>query len=134
MDISLQEQEALESQGWFSHFVLPTDDKQTWVNYHTHGLPEHYAHPDFQLVLPLDRKILHTLAATLVDHVKKGERFVGGARVSGITAKYDVLLIDAIESKSIRRKVLRIILPDKTGSVDRASMTGVFAEQFRELP
>ena len=134
MDISPQEQEALESQGWFSHFVMPTVDGQTWVNYHTHGLPEHYAHPDFQLVLPLDGNTLHALAAKLVDRVKKGERFTAGARVSGITAKYDVLLIDAMETKSIRRNVLRIILPDKEGGVDRESLSGIFAEQFQELP
>jgi hypothetical protein len=134
MDISPQEQEAFETQGWFSHFVLPTVDGQTWVNYHTHGLPEHYAHPDFQLLLPLDSKTLHTIAAKLVDRVKVGERFAAGARVSGITAKYDVLLIDTIESKNTPRKVLRVILPDKEGNVDKGSLSGLFAEQFQELP
>jgi hypothetical protein len=134
MDISPEEQEALESQGWFSHFVMPTVDGQTWVNYHTHGLPEHYAHPDFQLVLPLDSKTLHALAAKLVDRVKKGERFAPGVRVSGITAKYDVLLIDASETKTIRRKVLRVIIPDKNGNVDKEFLSGIFADQFQELP
>src|SRR5271166_3599641 len=112
MDISPQEQEALESNGWFSHFVLPTGAGQTRVNYHTHGLPEHYAHPDFQIVLPLDGKTLHALAAQLVDRVKKGERFAAGARVSGITAKYDIFLADFVETGTIRHKVLRVILPD----------------------
>jgi hypothetical protein len=45
-----------------------------------------------------------------------------------------VLLIDAVETKSIPRKVMRVILPDKNGSLDRASMTDAFAEQFEELP
>ena len=66
----------------------------------SNGLPEHYAHPDFQIVLPLEGKTLHALAAKLVDRVKKGERFAPGARVSGITARYAVWLIDAIESEN----------------------------------
>lgn len=134
MDISPQEQEALESQGWFSHFVIPTDDGQTWVNYHTHGLPEHYAHLDFQLVLPLDGNALHALAAKLVERVKNGERFTAGAYIRGILPSYEVLLIDATETKSIRRKVLRVIIPDKNGTLDKALLSGMFADQFQELP
>jgi len=39
--------ENLESLGWFNHFVVSETDGERWVNYHTHGLPEHYGHLDF---------------------------------------------------------------------------------------
>lgn len=131
--VSFQEKENLESHGWYSHFVVP-EAGQDWVNYHTHGLPEHYGHPDFQFVLPIDGNTLHALATKLVDRVKKGERFAGGQRVSGITQKHDVLLIETTETQSNRRRVLRVILPDESGVLDKASLTGMFASQFQELP
>ena len=131
--VSSQEKENLESYGWYSHFVVP-EGGQNWVNYHTHGLPEHYGHPDFQFALPVDGKTLHILATRLVNRVKKGERFAAGPRVSGIMQKHDVLLIETTETQSNRRRVLRVILPDNSGNLDEASLTGMFASQFQELP
>jgi hypothetical protein len=133
-DISPQEQEFLESYGWCSHFVVGKDHGRQQVNYHTHGLPEHYGHLDFQFVLPIDRDVLHAFATKLVDRVKKGERFVAGMHVSGLMGQYEVLLIQTNESRSMRRSVLRVILPDKTGNLDRATLKGIFASQFEELP
>ena len=133
-DVSPQEKAFLESHGWYSHFVFSRDDRHRWVNYHTHGLPEHYGHLDFQFVLPLEVDELHALASTLVDRVKKGERFVAGMRVGGLIKKHDVLLIQTTEAPSTPRSVLRIILPDKDGNLDRATLKGIFAEQFQELP
>jgi hypothetical protein len=133
-DTSREEQQNLESYGWYSHFVVGEGDGQNWVNYHTHGLPEHYGHLDFQFVLPIDGGTLHALATKLVDRVKKGERFVAGMRVSGLMGEYEVLLIQTIESRSMPRSVLRAILPDKNGNLDRAKLTGIFAAQFEDLP
>jgi|SRR5665213_1843625 len=133
-DISPGEQENLESYGWFSHFVVGETEGQKWVNYHTHGLPDHYGHLDFQFVLPIDSHTLHALATRLVDRVKKGERFVPGMRVSGLMNKHEALLIQTMETRSIQRSVLRVILPDKEGNLDRATLKGIFAAQFQELP
>jgi hypothetical protein len=129
-DISHQENEFLESDGWYSHYVFAQDDRHRWVNYHTHGLPEHFGHLDFQFVLPLDADTLHALATKLVDRVKKGERFLPGMRVSGLLREHDVLLIEAIESRNTRRAVLRVILPDKEGNLDRRVLKDLFAAQF----
>jgi hypothetical protein len=131
-DISPQEREFLDSVGWYSHVVVA--DGQRWVNYHTHGLPEHYGHLDFQFVLPLESETLHALASKLVDRVKKGERFVAGTRVSGITKQFEVLLIQMAESRSTPRLVLRVILPDKDGNLERGMLKGLFAAQFQDLP
>lgn len=132
--VTPQEKEFLKSHGWYSHLVLPEEKGRTWVDYHTHGLPEHYGHLDFQFVLPIDGDLLHELATRLVDRVKKGERFTAGSRVSGIMQTHDVLLIETTETQSIRRKVLRVILPDKNGNLDRTLLSGLFAQQFLELP
>jgi hypothetical protein len=131
---SPQEEEFLESHGWYSHFIIPEDNEQKWVNFHTHGLPELYGQLDFQFVLPIDHNTLHALTAKLVTRVIKGERFTAGMRVTGIVRKYDVLLVKTTETRSIKRQVLRVILPDKDGNLDKATTSGIFAAQFQELP
>ena len=133
-DVSPQERGFLESHGWYSHFVFTAADRHRRVTYHTHGLPEHYGHLDFQLVLPLDVDALHALATTLVDRVKRGERFVAGMRVSGVIKKHDVLLVQTTETRSTPRSVLRVILPDTNGNLDRATLKGLFTAQFETLP
>ena len=130
--ISSQEEDFLKSHGWYSHFVVVDDDRL--VNYHTHGLPEHFGHPDFQVVLPVNSKTLHLLATKLVDRVKNGERFRAGMRVGGILREFDVFLIERFESQSVRRRVLRVILPDNTGNLDDDKLNGIFAAQFSEYP
>jgi Domain of unknown function (DUF4262) len=131
--MSPQEEGFLESHGWYSHLVFSEDNAQKWVNYHTHELPELYGHLDFQFVLPVDRNTLHALATKLVDRVKKGERFAAGMRLSGIARKYDVLLVKTTESQSNARSVLRVILPDEDGNLDRETIGGIFATQYQEL-
>lgn len=133
-ELNPQEEQFLKSHGWYSHLMFPTDVESQWVNYHTHGLPEHYGHLDFQFILPLDRATLHSLATILVDRVKKGERFADGMQVSGVARKYDVLLFKTNESQSNQRSVLRVILPDAQGNLDKEAITGAFAIQFKEIP
>ena len=134
-EIYREEQEALTAHGWYSHFVLPENGNQDWVNYHTHGLPERYGHLDFQLVLPVKPDTLYNLAARLVERVKKGERFVAGMRVSGILEDYDVLLVRMNESHTIHRPVLRVILPDKEGNLNKSIVSGkTECECKRRLP
>jgi hypothetical protein len=132
--VSPQEKAFLESYGWYSHIVIPEDNRQFWVNYHTHGLPEHFGHLDFQLVLPLGGETLHALATKLVDRVKQGERFVTGMHVSGVVNRHNVLILETTETRSIQRRVLRVILPGHHGKLDKAALGGIFATQFRELP
>jgi hypothetical protein len=132
--ITPQEEELRKAHGWYSHFILPEDSGQSWVNYHTHGLPEHYGHLDFQLVLPTDPNILHALATKLVDRVKGGERFAAGMRVSGIVEKYDVMLIEITETQNDNRYVLRVVLPDEDGNLTKATCRDIFAAQFQQLP
>lgn len=128
-----QEEEMLKSRGWYSHLVLPEDAEQQWVNYHTHGLPELYGQLDFQFVLPVNPQTLHRLASTLVERVKKGERFGANMRLRGVMENHDVLLLKTHESQTDSRQVLRVILPDKNGNVDKAKLSGIFAAQFEEL-
>lgn len=133
-EISSEEKQALMLHGWYSHFVMRGNGCQDWVNYHTHGLAEHYGHLDFQLVLPIEPSSLHDLATRLVERVKKGERFVDGMRARGILKNYDVLLVKMSETRRIDRHVLRVILPDKDGNLNKGTVSGMFATQFEELP
>ena len=70
----------------------------------------------------IDGQTLHALATLLADRVKKGEKFSAGVRVSGLMNKYDAFLIQTTETRRIPRSVLRVILPDKEGNVDRAKL------------
>lgn len=132
--ITPQEEELGKAHGWYSHFILPANAGQRRVNYHTHGLLEHYGHLDFQFVLPLDPNILHALATKLVNRVKVGERFTAGMRVSGVVENYDVLLMKTTETQRDSHVVLRVILPDRNGNIDKGDLDALFAAQFEALP
>jgi len=55
-------------------------------------------------------------------------------RVSGVVKRHDVLLVETIETRNIKRRVLRVILPDDDGNLDKAALHVIFAAQFQELP
>ncbi|MDP3899763.1 MAG: DUF4262 domain-containing protein [bacterium] len=125
--IKQKQENAFKKYGWCAHFV--TDYfHENQVNYHTHGLPENFNHLDLQLVLPIDFSILHSLAVNLVNRIKSGESFRPNMRISDIVKSFNVTFIEAKENE---RTVLRVILPDKHGNLDRKTIQdGIFKDQF----
>lgn len=78
-------------------------------NAHTHGMDK-YGHLDFQLVINLPQAEIGRILNTLGLRVKAGERFKDGDLVSGIYEDCEIRLTIFEEDK---RKVLRVIIPDK---------------------
>jgi hypothetical protein len=128
-----EEKEHIKKYGWFFHVFLPEVQNQNYLDCHTHGL-DLIGHLDFQLVLPIDSGVLYSLATTLVERVQGGERFSSGMRVDKVVKDYDVLLIEKGLLCRGPRRVLRVILPDQAGNLEKDKLTGIFAAQYQELP
>lgn len=120
--------EALAEYGWYAHLVFDDDDSPTRYNIHTHGLAERYGHPDFQVVLPLAPGIAHGVLIALADGVvKDGRRFTAGTPVAEIIRGFDVGFAEASECG---RPVLRVILPDPDGRLERGEIGAEYAVQY----
>jgi hypothetical protein len=115
------EQQFLRTHGWYAH-VVPE-------NYHTHGIPMSFGHhPDIQVVLPISPDQVHQIVAGVVEKIKEGTVFVPGERVAGIIRGMDVMFVEAMEGNN--HAVLRMILPDPNGNLDRQTMDPMYAAQY----
>jgi 5'(3')-deoxyribonucleotidase len=123
--IKEKEQVLLNEYGFYIHLVA--DDSYDSVNAHTHGLFEKYNHLDFQIVLNLHPNIISSIMHNLIDLVKKGERFHDEQEVGSIIQNFNIKLIETFESG---RKVLRIILPDQKGDLNKDTMEELYAKQY----
>lgn len=112
----------LRTKGWYAHAVP--------CNYHTHGLPMSFDHLDIQVTLPIDPAQVHSVVCLVVEMIKEGKKFHSFTRYSGILKNMEVTFVGAIESG---HSVLRMILPDANGSLDREEMDILYAEQYDNL-
>jgi hypothetical protein len=85
-------------------------------NVHTHGLAHVFRHRDLQLVVPLRPEVACDILANLADLIKGGSTLADGRRYQDVIRDADVLLVAATEGG---RPVLRVILPDRHGCLDR---------------
>lgn len=115
------EREQYQKHGWIAHLVLP-DDETGMANYHTHGLAM-----DLQIVLPICPDLAKNLLQAAVDLLKSGTELLHGVDYSRIVDGYSVRFVRAIESG---RPVLRMIIPNSDGKLDRDQMAGLFATQW----
>jgi hypothetical protein len=124
------QREAIDRQGWAAHVVFRDDA----TDYHTHGLVESFECPDIQFYIFTDPLALDVIARRIVDRIKAGTTISNGMLLKGVykietpsgLVDFGVRLIEAIESE---RTVLRVILPDRHGCLDRGAEAG-FAEQW----
>lgn len=128
-ELAAQEAAHMEREGWYSHYVFPEDDHSRAVNCHTHGVRESFGHPDLQLVLPIAPEKASDLLRSFVLEVKKGRYFKDGQVV-------DDLLQDGFKVKFVKvdeggREVLRVILPDPQGNVEKDAMDEAYAAQYQ---
>jgi hypothetical protein len=122
------EAKMLAEYGWFADIVEDTSETRTGVSLHTHGLSEMVPpHRNLEIVFPLDPKILLPIVAKVVEKIKEGQKFEAGKDYGGFVKGYDIRFVEAEECG---RPVLRIILPDKDGNLDRESLTGTFEKQY----
>lgn len=113
-EIKRQEREMLREHGWLMHHVFETSAHEFGglANQHTHGLEENYGHKDFQMVLPIDPRITHSLFKTIAERIKAGDEFIEGKEYNNIIQNFNVHFKEVTEND---RTVLRLILPDENG-------------------
>jgi hypothetical protein len=105
------DQEMLQKYGWFVHYV-PGDDPLP-LNAHTHGVKENFNHPDIQIVLPIDTKVLHGVFVSVLDNIRENAvTYEAGKQYDDVLMRFPVQFKKAIECE---REVLRLILPDPNG-------------------
>lgn len=117
------EQQSIKKYGWFAHYV-PNDHLAPFdTNYHTHGVYEKYGHPDFQVCLNVNPRIIHELFFILIDEVSKGKKYEVGKRYDEVLQGFDVMFIKA---KECGRDVMRMILPDKNGLFENGELAAQY--------
>jgi len=103
--------QTLAKVNWCIHSVFQTPDLPDYIqNNHTHGLPEHYGHLDFQMLINLGPKEISRLLNTIAFRVQDGECFQPGDMIKGLYEDCDIRL-DLFRETD--RDVLRLIIPDK---------------------
>lgn len=117
----------IDEYGFFVH-VTPWDDRcsPTGYNAHTHGL-DRLNHLDLQIVIPMHMQKAYDIFESLYNLIKSGTVFKVQERYSGIFAKCEITFIEAFENG---RKVLRLILPDRTGSLGPVFLDRTFDLQY----
>ncbi len=119
---------ATEKYGWYTHYVMGAENL-TGFDAHTHGLEKKYGHPDFQIVIALPISTLRNIFWTFVNRIKEGERFEHGQKYDKIIANMPVQLA---WTRTGGRRLLRVVLPDRSGNVAIGLISGDFALQWAE--
>jgi len=127
-EVEAHQKKNMEEYGWYAHFVTDEDEAPYGYNIHTHGLDITCKHLDLQICCPIPAEVAHSIMITIVDKIKKGKVFSSGEpAITGIIQNYRVLFVEATECN---RPVLRVILPDPTGCLDKNEMEPKWALQY----
>lgn len=122
-----QQKKFLDEYGFYIHLVFDDSSSPTGINIHTHGLEEKFQHLDFQIVVPLDNKVAHSILTTLVENIKSGVIYASGDYASRIIRNYKLKFLHAIENG---RTVLRVIFPDINGNLEFYDMDSGYKVQY----
>lgn len=123
LNIADIDKECIQKYGWYAHYVPSGDTTPFGANYHTHGFPEKFDHPDIQICMPIPNNSIHSLGWRAVEYIEAGNKFEPGKFYDCILENHSVQFIHATECG---RPVLRMILPDKEGRFD----TDPYCQQF----
>jgi len=120
--------EYLEKYGWVAHYVIDDPAHPNGVNYHTHGLAEHYHHLDLQICLPLRQQHAHAIFEAAIERIKEGFVFRAGQLYDNILAGGFAISFLEVETDGVAR--LRILLPDENGRYESPA----YKEQLETVP
>tara|TARA_B100000614_G_scaffold262489_2_gene296254 strand:- start:11705 stop:12190 length:486 start_codon:yes stop_codon:yes gene_type:complete len=147
------ENEMMQKHGWYAHMVGPSceceacgehdtegdTDSPTLVNYHTHGLTT-LGHTDLQIVLPINPNLAMSIFHTIVGNIKDGQTYEPGETYHDVLGDNregheggSMPVAFALASEGADHPVLRVIIPDEAGCVDREAMDEQYAIQWEGL-
>ncbi len=122
------EKKAMAKMGWYCHAIPSGDeDSPTGINYHTHGCQETFGHMDFQVVAGVPPQAGYALLTNLMQLVKNGSKFGNRSVSEEVIENMPIMLAEAQEDG---RTVLRVIIPDKNGSLEEGNMEQPFVQQW----
>ncbi len=122
-----KETKMIEEYGYMVHMVY--DDPDTGgANLHSHGITRINC-PDLQIVVGLPPNILSPLFNDYYEMMKSGQKIEIGKNYDEFLHGYSVQFIWAVEQN---RDVLRMILPDKQGNLDKEKMDDKFSFQWKD--
>lgn len=123
-----KEDELFEKYGFIIHGVIEDKDHPFGVNFHTHGLPESFDHPDFQICFPLDMKMACEIIHNLVYYIREEDaHYTTGQIVSDIIEPFNITFISVIENEDL---LLRIIFPDEKGCLIKEEINPEYLSQW----
>jgi hypothetical protein len=133
-DLAEKEWDQMAKHGFYAHHVFPGPDDTgypaNWASHHTHGLELATGHMNFEIQLNIDPQLAVQLFADIANRiVVDGEKFEPGVS-SRVIKDMNVLLKKTVCSAG--NDVLRIILPDPSGNLDRNTMDESYLVQFLE--
>lgn len=112
----------IDKYGFAIHKIIEVNG----YTYHTHGFDK-LGHPDFEIVIPIKDETVQQLFDDMYKAVLKGFKIVPGAIYSKIFDKMNIKFVRANESG---RAVMRFILPNSEGTLERLILTGRFQDQY----
>jgi Domain of unknown function (DUF4262) len=113
--------------GWYANYVPNHPESPTGVSTHTYGLDESWHHPNIQIVVPMPPKMAHGILIQLAEMVASGRKFEPGVKYDDIMEDLPVMFAWADESG---RRVLRAILADKEGGIERGKIKAPYSKQW----
>lgn len=116
-------EQMLKRHGWYAHYVFDDKEYPYTTNIHTHGLTSKYEHLDLQICFPLQQELAHAILTDIAGEIRNGKKFRPGIKYPDIIRDFDIEFAEARESG---RVVLRIIFPDKYGS-----LRGEYTDQWK---
>lgn len=124
-----KEKELLKETGFFCHGVMGDEENSpSGYNFHTHGLPETYDHPNIQIVYPIPPDVFQSVINSAVGAIKdRGVKFELNVAYDHILEGMNVQFAWAVEEG---RDVLRMILPDQDGETMMELMKAPYSSQW----
>lgn len=120
--VKARQQENLEEYGWFVHIIVDASNCPYECDVHTHGLKENFDHPDLQICIPVEPKVIHSFLIGFVEQIKKGKKYEVGVPVTDNRVFEKDLPVQFTWAKDNDRDVLRIIFSDKHKNLDKDTM------------
>lgn len=124
-----QEKEWMDKSGFYVHLVPSSEHKNGLINAHTHGLKETQGHPDLQVVAPIQPGLVMQVIHAAANRIKDGRTYKDGVVAEGILRG---MVVKFLKVRECDRDVLRIILPDPKGRVEKEEMEEAWAMQYQD--
>lgn len=111
-----KQQKLLKEKGYYIHNIIPDESSNLPKNIaysHTHGLKENFKHPELEIVLNIDPKIINIIIDNVVAILKKeNKKLKDEEMLKNVIAKYPVKIKHIIKDNDL---ICRIVLPDPNG-------------------